>query len=44
MRPWEYGQIDAYQWMEAMDVQRAWRDGLADADQEASVYQRQAVS
>jgi len=44
VRPWEYGQIDAYAWMEAIDVQRAWHAGLAEADQEAAIYRGQRVS
>jgi hypothetical protein len=44
VRPWEYGQIDAYEWTEAMDVQRAWHDGLAEADQEAAIFRGHKAS
>lgn len=44
MRPWEYGQIDAYEWTEALDVQRAWHAGIAEADEEARQFGRAAAS
>lgn len=34
VRPWEWWEIDAEEWTEAVDVQQAWRQGIADAESE----------
>lgn len=35
VRPWEWWQIEAGEWIEAQAVQAAYRDGIADAKAEA---------
>lgn len=35
VRPWEWWEIDAGEWIEAHAVQAAYRDGVADARDEA---------
>jgi len=32
VRPWEWWDIDAEEWSEAVEVQQAWRAGMADAE------------
>lgn len=36
VRPWEWWQIDAEEWIEAQAVQAAYRDGITDAREEAA--------
>lgn len=42
MRPWEWPQIDAEAWTEAVQLRNAWHAGIEDARDEAAMSKRLA--
>lgn len=44
VRPWEYGQIDAFDWMETLALRQAYYAALAEVESEAAAFKRPAPS
>lgn len=40
LKPWEWAAVDAWEWTEAQAVQRQWRKGVEDADEDHAARDR----